>query len=240
MFFVVFLVFALIINAQEKKKVFTSPDELRESYSINTYDYYESVYQKNGYKLFAGEDTVSFPYDVAVRMEVVGGIFWTIQKAGTKFITIGKKIVRRWDCRNKISGFFRLPEKTVEEKEGSYIPLSMLAQLRVPGPKGDKGDKGDPGRDGKNIIREEGHSTGIIFPLSCGIAGGLVGGFGFPKEITDQTIIPGIKLQTGDGTIKFGPEKINTNTRKEFNWTGAAIGAGSGIILGYLLNEVVF
>ncbi len=85
----------------------------------------------------------------------------------------------------------------------------------------------------------------IILPLSFGTAGFFIGGYGFPKEteIVTQTIIPGTKVETSNsGTYLFGPQKIKTeiHTEKSFNWTGAAIGAGSGLILGYLLNEVVF
>ena len=84
----------------------------------------------------------------------------------------------------------------------------------------------------------------IFVPLGCALVGGLIGGYGFPKEneIATQTITPGTKVQTGDGTFIYGPQKMKTeiHTEKNFNWTGAVIGFGSGIILGYLLNEVIF
>jgi hypothetical protein len=244
---IIFLLFFIslgILTAQEKKQIFTSQDEAREAYTIGTSDYYESIDRKNGYKLFAEEDTVSFPYDVIVKMDVVGGTFWVIQKSGTKFVVIkDKKITRRYDCRNKISGFGRLPSPPP--------PITLISQIQIPGPKGDKGDKGDRGfpgkngRDGKNAIIQESNSIGkIIFPFSCGIVGGLIGGYGFQKEteIVTETITPGTKVQTGNGTFVYGPQKIKTDFRveKSFNWTRAAIGFGSGFILGYILNEVIF
>jgi len=81
----------------------------------------------------------------------------------------------------------------------------------------------------------------IIMPLGCVLAGGLIGGYGFPTETTTQIVTPGTKTSTGNsGTYLYGPQKIKESVERKFNWTGAAIGAGSGLILGYLLNEVIF
>jgi hypothetical protein len=71
--------------------------------------------------------------------------------------------------------------------------------------------------------------------LGTGI-GAVAGGYLFQKERIK--IIPGIRLQSGDGTIIFGPEKVRVE--KKFN-VGAAVACGlvSGVIT-YLLNEFVF
>lgn len=83
--------------------------------------------------------------------------------------------------------------------------------------------------------------TPLIVLGGAGI-GALVGGYGFRTTVTttDVTVVPGLKLQTGDGTIIFGPNKtiINKSSHKKFN-VGAAIGCGiaSGLIT-YLLMEI--
>jgi len=121
--FFIFL-FAVVITAQEKKAVFASKEEAIESYNIGTFQYYIPTYLSGHKKLSGGEEIVSFPQDASVRMDVVGGNFWTIQKAGTKFVSVDGIIVRRWDCGNKITFFEVLPPPVTQTslafKPGEY------------------------------------------------------------------------------------------------------------------------
>ena len=109
---------------------------MRESYVIGTSDYYESIHRGNGYQpLQKGQDTMSFPYDVGVKLDVVGGRFWVIQKAGTIFVKENGKIIKRYDCSNKISGFCYLPqpqpeEKKVSEKKKEVVKKS-ITELKI-------------------------------------------------------------------------------------------------------------
>jgi hypothetical protein len=134
---IIFLLFSgFLIPLVAQGQLFKDQTELKESFAIGTYNYYESIYRKNGYQpLQKGQDTISFPYSVGVKMSVVGGTFWVAQKPRTIFVTENKKIVKRYDCDNKISGFCYLPqpqpeEKKVPEKEKEVIKKS-LAELKI-------------------------------------------------------------------------------------------------------------
>jgi len=107
---------------QNENMLFISSNQSREAFNNNIFLCYESVDRKNGYKIFEGEDTISFPYYTTVKMEVVGGTFWVIQEPWTVFITRRSKITRRFDCRNIISGFYRLyprPDNPPPQQEKS-------------------------------------------------------------------------------------------------------------------------
>ena len=71
------------------------------------------------------------------------------------------------------------------------------------------------------------------------IGGAVIGGFGFKKTETHQEleIIPGVKFQTGDGTIQSTPDRMKTFefSSKKFNPVGALIGAGLGLVSSLLV-----
>lgn len=242
MFFVVFFILAVTLNAQEKK--WLSKEEAGEFFDLNVENIENNIYEPRDRKGFReirfGEKIATFPYYVSVKMSVVGGTYWVIQRPMTKFVARGDKVIGLYKCGNRISGFYRLP--LLSSNTDNYPPPERSLAFKPE--KGDKGDKGDPGRDGKD-------ATFSWTPITIGVGTGigvLVGGYGFrttvTTTVTDVTIKPGIRLQTGDGTIIFGPDKTvitkhDINTKK-FN-LGAAIGCGiaSGLIT-YLLNDLVF
>lgn len=126
--------------AQNENMLFTSSDQSKEAFSNNIFSCYESVERKDGYKIFAGEDTISFPYYTTVKMEVVGGVFWVIQKPWTVFIVEKGKITRRFDCRNTISGFYQL----------SSTNQTQSLAYNIDGRDGKDGRDGVNGKDGRD------------------------------------------------------------------------------------------
>ena len=176
-----------------------------------------------------------------VRENKGGSPSWVLLPSGTpaEFNSSGVPIVDG-RCWNKL-----LEAYPVEK----YVPLSQIGKLYgPPGKDGRDGENGTNGRDGRDWgWEEEGKSTFWTdwgTPFVGGLLTGIAAGYAFPEEneTTTQIITPGTKVQTGDGTFVYGPQKTKTDVRveKSFNWTGAVIGTGSGLILGYLLNEVIF
>lgn len=127
---VIFFLFLLGISMfAQKQQLFKDPSALKESFTIGTCDFYESIYRKNGSQpLKKGQDTVSFPYPVGVKMDVVGGRFWVAQKAGTVFVRENEKVIKRYDCANNISGFMKLEFPISEKKE---MPQKSIAEAKM-------------------------------------------------------------------------------------------------------------
>ena len=153
----------LSIFAQDNK--FVKKEQADEAFANNLYFCYEPKFFDGHKKLGAGEDTISFSRYTLIKMAIVGGRFWVIQKPGTVFVVRDKKIIRRWDCGNEITGFDRLPQPEIK-KEEAFIPLSMLSQLKITGPKGEKGNRGErgfPGKDGKD---GESSSTWLLWTIA--------------------------------------------------------------------------
>lgn len=122
---ILLLFLGIFIPLVAQAMLFKKKDQLKEAASIRTLIYYESVYRENGYQpLKKGQDTISFPYPVGVKMKVVGGIFWVGQKPFTKFVKENNKVIKRVDCSNEISGFCYLPlpkEETVKDSSFEKI-----------------------------------------------------------------------------------------------------------------------
>ncbi|MFA6585962.1 MAG: hypothetical protein WCS86_02255 [Candidatus Paceibacterota bacterium] len=75
--------------------------------------------------------------------------------------------------------------------------------------------------------------------LGAGL-GTVAGGYLFQTTTTNVVVVPGVSLQSGDGTIVFGPNKVNVTEEKKFNVVAAiGCGAASGLIT-YLLNVALF
>lgn len=238
MFFVIFFILAVTLTAQDKK--WGTWQEAKEFYELNIVTINDNIYEPSNVKGFkktgVGEEIKTFQYYVTVKMDIVGGTFWVIQEPGTEFVVRGNKVVRLYECGNRISGFYSL--------ESSSLPMKSLAF------KCEKDDKGnrdyytpiiskdcDDNCDGNIAIYK--YSATI---LGAGI-GAAIGGFGFKttEVTTDVKVVPGVRLQTGDGTIIFGPNKIivTKSSKRRFN-TGAAIGWSIGCaVLSYLLWEFV-
>ena len=86
-----------------------------------------------------------------------------------------------------------------------------------------------------------GKTVTTILAMGAGFAGG---GYGFQKteEGFHTIVVPGIGVQTDDGTMIYGPDhlKVETYTTQSFNWGMATVcGLASGLIT-LLLNYLVF
>ena len=247
--FLVFLGILAPLMAQkeslETKMFFSSRNDAEKAFRSGAFRYYQpdSANLKTRPPRLAKGLPCTYVALESVRENKGKSPAWVLLPSGTpaEFNSDGTPIVDG-RCWNKIRQAFPVEK---------YVSLSMVGKLY--GPPGKDGhtpvkgkdySDGKNGRDGKNIIQESNSTSKTLFPFSGGIIGGLIGGYGFPKEneIATQTITPGTKVQTGDGTFVYGPQKTKTDVRveKSFNWTGAVIGTGSGLILGYLLNEVIF
>ncbi len=130
-----------------------------------------------------------------------------------------------------------------------FVPLSMVGKLYGP-----SGKDGKNGKDGRNGRPGENIST-VAYPdlkpfwtvtstVLAGVGGYFASGNIFKKTetTTDITIVPGVRFQTGDGTIQQTPDKLVTSERsyKKFNTEAAIAGGLLSAILTLLLNIYVF
>ncbi|OIO29341.1 hypothetical protein COX93_00755 [Candidatus Nomurabacteria bacterium CG_4_10_14_0_2_um_filter_30_12] len=136
MFFVI-IVFTITLIGQDKK--WGTKEEAREAFSNGIYQSYSPQFFSGHKDLGVGEDTISFPQFTLVKMIIVGGRFWVIQDPWVKFVIKDRKIIRRWDCGNEVSGFYRLPtpdnpppqiEKSVSVKTDS-ISINVNVDVKV-------------------------------------------------------------------------------------------------------------
>lgn len=226
----IFVIFSSFALGQGIKK-FDSLDQLKEAVEIGTASFYEPQYFSGHKNLAPGEELVSFPHPTGVKMQVVGGVFWVLQRPGTKFIGRDKKIIRRWDCGNRISGFFVFKKFQEQEEEKPLPLLDLKTRLQI-----EKPNKPASSQLPSYPPSLDWEPLGLV---GGAVVGGLIGGYGFPKTETSQEIkiIPGIRFQTGDGTFLSTPDKMEVveSTSKKFNWSGAAIGAALGFISSYLV-----
>lgn len=204
-------------SAQTKLKKFSSLDQLQEAVDLETVDFYEPQYLSGHKGLADGEDTISLPYPTGVKMTVVGGHYWVLQKPGTVFVAkMGEKIpLRRFDCGNKISGFFVFyPEKSgsglqTGPKKSNNSPTLSLVELRQAVAEEIKKNKKNSNGSRKRPVEQKISSS---FPwLETAVIAGLA--------------VIGYALLSGDGDspqkdIYVPPTPVNPD-----NWGGDTGGA---------------
>lgn len=129
--FMLFFLFCTAILAAQQKK-FNTKEELIEADEIGTAGFYESSFKLGHVKLSAGESEKTFPDRIFVKMHVVGGNFWVLQKSGTVFIADSTgKIIRREDCGNKIFEIMIPPPKKVVKAEPPTESVVMKNKIDV-------------------------------------------------------------------------------------------------------------
>lgn len=244
--FITFVIFYLVIgtvsSAQneplETKMFFSSRDDAEKAFYSGEFRYYLSD-PKNikTYPPFSAKGLPSAYVALEVVRENSGqSPAWVLLPSGMPAVFNFHGVpIQDGRCWNKILEAFPIKVSGRDGKDGRNGKDG----------KDGIGRDGKNGRDGRDAIIPDGSSVNkIVIPLGCALAGGLIGGYVFQKEneIITQSIIPSTKVQTGDGTFVFGPQKIKTDTHVErsFNWTSFAVGTASGFILWYLLNEVIF
>lgn len=147
--------FAQTCFAQDKK--WASKEEAGEFFELNKNNISENIYEPRDLKGFreigVGEEIVTFPYYATVKMAIISGTFWVIQKPETEFVAKNGKVIRLKKCGNKISGFFKLPLSSSPLSITTPVTESLIfkSEKEEKGDRGDKGDKGDPGKDGESI-----------------------------------------------------------------------------------------
>lgn len=82
-------------------------------------------------------------------------------------------------------------------------------------------------------------NTILLTTLST-VGGAVAAGYGFPKTTYTTKTIEGIRVQSGDGTIIFGPDETKIIKHTKFNPTAAVIGGIASGALTYLLCQYVF
>ena len=131
LFFFLFL-FPVTMTAQEKEKIFASKEEAIEAFDIGTLSFYEPTHFSGFIEISGEERLVNFSYPIFVKMEVVGGIFWVVQKPGIEFVEKNEKIIRRWDCGNKIfEVFFPPPVTEIPQNFEKKDLLELEAQVKA-------------------------------------------------------------------------------------------------------------
>lgn len=205
---------------------------------------YRPVSKKNFTPISSQEDTVRFTG--VFHGQVVGGIKFTWLEDELVVLNKNiKKLTRIYSCGNK-GDFY--PWKEKRKKKDAVVPLQFIT-IYVKGEKGEKGDSGYTPR--KNIDYFDGENGKDFIPppsnwgwkstvstLSGGIVGGAIGGYVFPDQNITTKFNPGVGVRTADGTYFYGPSETTVRYDKKFSLKNAAIGLGSGLILGYILNSI--
>lgn len=200
---------------------------------------YKPIGLKNFVPLSQDEDIIIFTG--VFHGQVVGGIKFAWLKDEQVVVNKNtRKIDRIYRCGNK-GKFYPVQEPV--------IPLSQIKYIK--GEKGDKGDPGTNGIDGRDftptptiIIHSgwTGWNTGAT--ILGGIVGGIVGGYVFrtTEEKTNVKEAPGVPLQTGNGTIIWGPNQIiiTKEYHQRFNFGAAAGCSVVSAVAVYYLNKWLF
>ncbi len=117
----------------------------------------------------------------------------------------------------------------------------------INGKDGQNGKDGPPGKDGEIVIIPSEDNTPSNWTIwktlttgGAGIGGYFIGHNNFKKTITNITRIPPVAVQTGNGTIIYGPERVNVSTSNEFNEPIAIMCGLLSAGVTFLLNWFVF
>ena len=80
--------------------------------------------------------------------------------------------------------------------------------------------------------------TSILVGASA-VVGFVAGGYLFEKEVTENKVIAPKGISAGNGTIQYGPERVETTTHREFNpvmgFLTALVSVGITVILNFLV-----
>ena len=126
-FLLLVLVLASSVQGTQDKKWWTTMEATFEAFDNGIFGIYVPQYFEGHKDLAPGESKISYPYYVAVKMHIVGGVYWVIQDPGTVFVIDSYgKILRRWDCGNTIEGAYSLPHHrpTNENKKETSLPTN--------------------------------------------------------------------------------------------------------------------
>ncbi|HAS80961.1 TPA: hypothetical protein DD445_02050 [Candidatus Nomurabacteria bacterium] len=117
--------------AQVKK--WNTEKESREFFELNISTINDNIYypiDKSRFKETGPDERiVTFPYYVTVKMDVVGGTFWVIQEPETEFVAKGNKVIKLYECGNRISGFYILQKPTTTSL--AFKPATQAPPINI-------------------------------------------------------------------------------------------------------------
>ncbi|MFA5751148.1 MAG: hypothetical protein WC898_02555 [Candidatus Paceibacterota bacterium] len=232
LFILVFFSF-VCASAQTKMKKFLSLPQLQEAVDLGTVNFYEPQFLSGHKSLADGEDTISFPYPTGVKMTVVGGHYWVLQKPGTVFVVKKGETtpIRRLDCGNKISGFFVFypARPTPAEIKIVKINLNFLNSFIPPPPP--PTPTPTPPLKLKDWSTE--NTVGLISTMALGA---IVGGLGFMEVETTNNNQYQFGTTDGENLLNLLSAPGEEQTVFRFNILGAMAGVLVGGILYVLYN----
>jgi hypothetical protein len=249
---IIFLLFLIVFGSTIKAQTFNSYEEAAENREI-----YHPIGIDNFRSLSLDEEIINFTG--VFHGKVAGGkirFVWLENEPVVRNKKSGE-ITRMWICGNKGKFFsFNAKQKELKEKNNSQqheiggrvdIYHHHDGEIRLKADNNIIQSSLSTKKTPKNSINDWTMGN-TVSTAGCGIAGGLIGGFGFKKtEVTYTYTIetsPGAAIQSDNGTIQFGPNQTkmieHKYSKKKFNTEGAIIGTLSGLVLGYTLNKLLF